>query len=289
MPRFDILALAATLPFLGACDLITDTEYVQVNGDPIEEKPPLSEIAASSLYDPVLHGSVSFEEMLATGVPGFVGNPDGSISEVWVRVDAGVLYVSRDGGPEVAYSNSNYITSNPISFYGDWAGENGNLYYSVSAGRPGSFSDYSSDRSVGYLGMETDPSALPTGSAIYSGNFNASNEGSYLYGNLGLDVDFASGEIGGTATGTYYFTFEETPVSGAFLGDIAGSVTGSRVGGTMFADGADMSGEFDFMGGIYGESGQYINGGVGGTLTTTAGETSVGGVFSASSGDGFDD
>ena len=137
--------------------------------------------------------------------------------------------------------------------------------------------------------METDPAALPTGSAIYSGYFNAYSEGSSISGNLGLDVDFANGEIGGAATGNYYVSDEETSVSGPFLGEIAGNVTGSRAGGTVFAEGNDMSGEFDFMGGIYGDSGQYISGGFGGTMTTTAGETSIGGSFSASSGEGFRD
>lgn len=275
MPRFSLPIAVAAVPLLGACDLVKDTKLVTAEAQQ-------SAVVASQNYEPVMNGDMTLEEAAVAGMTGYVGNHDGSVSEVLFRVseDGSTLYVSRDGGEEVAYDTKQWGGST----YGRWSNGSESVYVSMNEDYP---SYISPDDGSGYGGLETDPSMLPAGQVIYVGNFYANGDDAGASGTLGLNVDFASSGISGITTGSYWsYDAEEDHTSGGFMGTVAGTVTGSRVGGTIFAEGTDMSGEFDFMGGIYGEEGEYIAGGVGGTMTTGESTSTIGGQFHTSSDDG---
>jgi hypothetical protein len=270
-----ITALFA-LPIVAACNL---------NGSNVVTKSEL--IQASQNYAPVYADGVTsiYESLTTTGLTGFAGNPDGTVSEIRVRVDleAGLAYISIDGAEEIEYDDvqNQY---NALIFYNQAAQHAYVSYYGYEPNYI-SFGGGEIDAdSSGYFGQETASAALPTETAIYSGYWDAegatASTNIYANGNMGLAVGFATGNVTGYSNGSFNASNNETETydGGSFIGTITGTVTGSRIAGTMTVDG-DATGEMDLMGAIYGDDAGYAAGGIGGSLTSEAGTQSLGGNF----------
>lgn len=203
-----------------------------------------------------------------------------------MRVDeaAGIAYVAVDGEPEIAYDEVAYAGSDYVELVNaasQWvyASYYGSEPVYIEFGQDGTF-----DFSEGYFGVETAPSALPTETASYYGGWSAEGQTDttsvYAGGNLTVAIGFASGEIVGFTQGGYD-AFDDTTESyegGSLAGIVSGSVDGSRIVGTMDFFG-ETTGQMDLAGAIYGETGEYAAGGVGGSLDTDLGTQSLGGEF----------
>lgn len=280
----------AALPILSGCDVFTETKYV--------DRVPVTESATmpSQIYSAAFTDdgeTMMIEHLLGAGLTGFVGNSDGTVSEVRVRFDEAeeLVYVAIDGGEEIVYDDL-------LDDGEDWieianaAGQEAYLYY--SEGEPASINLWASEsygHSDGYFGVETAAAALPKESASYSGGWNASGSTgtteAYAGGFINTAIDFETGELVGYSEGGFEMWNDETEAFsyGSLLAVISGSVEGSRLAATMDVFG-DVSGTMDMMGAIYGEEGQYAAGGIGGSLTSEAGEMNLGGDFFLSGGEG---
>ena len=260
---------------------------------------------SSQAYSPVYtdDGETSLEEHLfTTGVTGYVGNSDGSISEIRVRIDdseeeATAFLLSIDGGPEVEYSDNNtkccgFTFENEagdqfeIGF--EEFGPEGSLLYAYL------YNAEETEWSEGSFGVHTAPNALPEGSAYYDGYWNASGEtettGIEAGGHLEIEVDFNSGLLAGYTEGGFdaYDDNLEDETGGEFYGSIVGSVEDSELNADMIVIG-DASGQFDLLGAFYGEEGEIAAGGIGGSLTSEFGEMNLGGSFTLEHGGDFCD
>ena len=125
--------------------------------------------------------------------------------------------------------------------------------------------------------MEAPTEAL-TGTARYQGYANAGGENSYLWGDLTIGVDFASGGLVGFMTGGLDSYGEEEYFYNEVLGSISGMVSGSRMAGAINFNSEAVSGQLDMLGAFYGTDGDTLSGGLGGTVN---GET-MGGSFETS-------
>jgi hypothetical protein len=242
------------------------------------------------IYTPVANdGETNFRAQIeGDGVPGFIGNSDGTVSQVLIRVspDHETAYVSMNGGPERAFTERSSYYSYQTYFYGDYSDGTQTVYVNADSNNYG---DYPTNTAIngedgygnGYAGLETSVDALPTEAAVYSGNFSMSGETGYIYASMGMELDFASGDIDGIFGGSYGaqgLGDEEEYEYGTVLGQIDGSISGSRIAGTAFAT-SGAEGTFDFMGGVYGDTGNSLAGGIAGTLTTEGGDHTMGGGF----------
>ncbi|MGI9389896.1 MAG: hypothetical protein ACR2O1_07555 [Boseongicola sp.] len=279
-------AVIGAVPFLGACAGLIPTEYVQVVGSNDSMEP--SQFFAAAYTD---DGETDLiEHLLGNGLTGFVGNSDGTVSEVRVRFDNEdeVVYVSIGGGAEIVYDDFGK---------GDFEDDEGWIeianaaaqyaYFEFNGYEPSQIElddEGTGAESDGYFGAETAHIALPTETATYHGYWDAEGHtgtsGIEAGGHMGLAVGFGSGNITGYAEGGFnaWNDDTETEDGGSFVGGITGSVVGSRIAGTMSVDG-DASGDIDLMGAIYGEEGEFAAGGIGGSLTSEAGELNLGGDF----------
>lgn len=216
------------------------------------------------------------------GITGFIGNEDGTISEVLVRIseDGDTAYLSVDGGEEIEFPTKNYGYEHSNGGYGQWSNGTHNISVNYHGDIMQHVSSWGDDGFGGYIGLETPSDSLPTGTATYAGSWGVETAegeegGIYSYGQMNLDADFATGDIEGLAIGNYYGNS-----NGIFAGPIDGSISGSRIAGTAFVEGPDVTGEFDMLGGIFGQSGEQIGGGIAGTLSDETGDYALGGYFS---------
>lgn len=285
MKFFTKCALAASVLSVSACDLIRDE--IVVNGEVVT-----SAMLPGDIYVPVVNdGETSFiAQIEGDGVPGFIGNSDGTVSQVLIRVspDRMIAYVSADGGPERAFENRTYYFGSTTYFSGDYSDGSRTVYiggdeYNTQSPRYWSYHG-EEGRGAGFYGFETPTDALPTEAAIYSGRFGMAGDTLNLEGQMSMEVDFASGDIDGVFMGNYgngFMCCFEGPTlqeSGSVLGQIDGSISGSRVAGSAFVT-SGAEGTFDFMGGVYGETGEQVAGGIAGTLTTGTTDHAMGGEF----------
>ncbi|WP_413720462.1 hypothetical protein [Silicimonas sp. MF1-12-2] len=288
MKFFTKCALAATLLSVSACGLIRDE--VVVNGEVLS-----SAMLPGNIYVPVVNDgeTTPIDQITGEGVPGFVGNSDGTVSQVLVRVseDRSTAYVSVDGGPEREFPTRTSYYDSGSYFYGNYTDGTRTVYLNSDTNPDYAkyWSYYGSDGfGSGNYGLETPVDALTTDAATYGGSFAMSGETASMSGSMGMVLDFASGDIDGVFFGSFYSESlcceeESSGSSGTVFGEIDGAISGSRVAGSAFATGG-AEGTFDFMGGIYGETGNQVAGGIGGTLTTGTGDHAIGGQFSLNPG-----
>lgn len=206
-----------------------------------------------------------------------MGFKDGTVKPVQLRTnsDQTILYISIDGAPAIEMARvgggenygyfDNGIAYADLDYYGDDA----------------EFVYFGDDDvwGTGHYGMEAPTEAL-SGSALYRGYANASGENSYLWGDMTIGVDFASGGLIGFMSGGHESFAEEEFSYNEVFGSISGAVSGSRMAGVLDINTESVSGQFDMLGAFYGTEGGTLAGGMGGTLN---GET-MGGQFSTSTG-----
>ena len=273
------LILACALPILAGCGVFEDTVYIEGSAEAAQPSqyftPAYTDDGETDMID----------HLFGDGLTGFVGNSDGTVSEVQVRFDDDeeLVYVSIGGGEEVVYDDV-YDDEDWLEVANDAAQYAYIELYGYGANEIELYDEETGAESDGYFGIETASDALPTETATYHGYWDAYGEtdsteigaGSHM----SLAVGFASGNITGYTEGGFdaWNDDTETYAEGSFFGGISGSVEGSRIAGTMSVDG-DASGEFDLMGAIYGEDAEVAAGGVGGSLSTDAGEMDLGGSF----------
>lgn len=267
-----------------------------------------SSSAFGGIYEPnVRDGSNNEYNELENGIVYFIGNLDGTVSEVRVTIDrAGTtdasddtLFVEIDGADARAFNPISGETTDVAgtSLSGAWVAADGSQdEFSVSVNQSDLFSSAFlrinnaptalGGFNAGFGGLET--ADLPD-SATYSGEFQVdttnttSSGGASTTTNVNaLDtsttntvVDFANGTITGEHNGTSFIG-----ANGAVSGDIDGTVSGTRVVGTLSVEGA-ATGTLDFGGLATGSEAANIRGGVGGTLDFggSTGSEAVGGAF----------
>ena len=273
----------------------------------------VSSAAFGGIYDPNFRDGANNEyDELEEGIVYFIGNLDGSVSEVRVRVDRNgtdgdvsddTLFVEINGGAAREFvpilSGPDQTTDTGTVLSGPWVASDGSQdEFSVAVDQGDLFSAASirinnapvalGGSSAGFGGLETEIADLPT-SATYSGEFQVDDEvttssgGSFTTSNVdALDtsttdtvVDFANGTIVGTHNGT-----SSIGTTGAVSGDITGSVSGTRVTGSLSVTGA-ASGTLNYGGLATGSQAENIRGGVAGTLDFggATGSQAVGGAF----------
>ncbi len=191
-------AVIGATPLLGACGKITDTVLVE----------------GAEIYSPAYtdDGETSFEEHLATtGLTGYVGNSDGSVSKIRVRISDAeekepVFLLSIDGGPEVEYALDDNEGECCGATFVNEAGDEFELGFDELGPEGGLFYAYLSDAddtrwSDGSFGVHTAPDALPEETASYGGEWRASGgtetNGIDAGGHLEVEVDFTSGLLAG--------------------------------------------------------------------------------------------
>ena len=243
----------------------------------------------SNVYDPAVRGATNTEyDELENGIVYYVGNVDGTVSELLVRVNAArdTLFVQIDGGPEVEYAvdptqNSDDGSTAQSAVFIAANGDQVNV--TVDGGRLFStlFTRENSplvlgQENRGFGGLETDVANL-TGTATYSGNFTADAVDGTAdvidTATSDLAVDFAAGTLSGTHAGT-----SALGAGGAISGGITGEVIGSRAAGTLDVSGA-ATGDLNFGGVFTGDEGESLRGGVAGTLNDGTTDHTVGGDF----------
>ena len=277
----------------------------------------VSSAAFGGIYEPNFRDGTNneFDELAtAEGLVYFIGNLDGTVSEVRVRVErngAGDaddrLFVAVDGGAERQFEPISGETTvgsdaNGPTLNGAWEASDGSqdqFSVSVDSNNNALFSSAFlrindapialGGFSKGFGGLETAVADLPA-NATYSGSFNLDAEvttetspGTFSTGNVsalntstsGAVVDFAGGTITGTHNGTSLLG-----TSGAVSGNINGTVNNTRLTGTLSVTDA-ATGTLDFGGSALGAGAETIRGGVAGTLDFGGGTGSeaVGGDF----------
>jgi hypothetical protein len=284
------IALVAAVSTLAACS--SNSTAVPSAVQPVLT----SAMLPGTLYAPVAYDGETNAvlEMVGDGIPGFIGNSDGTVSQALVRLSADrtVAYLSIDGGPEQEFSTrSGYYEDYPNYLYGTFSDGETSFYVSASnySNGYGSLNASSGYNYIGNgtIGLETALADLPTGVADYIGNFSMSGDTASAGGTMHLNLDFANSSIDGLFISSYYAfnEIEEIGNSGAMSGQIAGSIDGGRIAGTA-ATTTGPEGSFDFMGAVYGDEAQYAAGGIGGTLTVDDTDHTMGGGFYLSS-DGY--
>lgn len=227
----------------------------------------------------------NYTELLTEdGIVVFKGNDDGTVTAERIRFDAATntLYVAKNGGAEEAYTyhslgingSGDYGTQFD-GIYQNEAGER--VYASVFDGLNIVYSTTvaaDDERiAVGFGGVQTPLADLPE-SASYAGYYNMDAAGSASSkGAIALNVDFANGDVDGSLTnGTFY----DGTTSHSYAGDITGTVSNGRVGGAATVTG-EATGALDFAGAAMAPDGQYIWGGIAGTLNANDTDTTLGG------------
>lgn len=273
----------------------------------------VSSAAFGGIYEPNFRGSGTEIQEIENGIVYFIGNVDGSVSEVRVTLDRdgttnnpgqNVLLVEIDGGPVREFLEiPNETVVSATSLEGAWvaadgsqdefnAGVGGGDLFSTAFIRINSAPTALGGFSRGFGGLETEVSDLPD-NATYTGEFQVDTEVTVNNGTAqnpqfstsNVDalntnttdtvVDFANGTVTGTHNGT-----STLGTGGAVSGDISGSVSNTRVTGTLSVTGA-AAGTLDFGGLATGDQAANIRGGVAGTLDFggNAGSTATGGSF----------
>lgn len=278
MKSFNHFAVLGMLPFVAGCALITEEAVVAGAAT--------SSMEASSVYDGVEADGINTLKSAVKdgGVTGFIGNEDGTVSEVLVRIsaDGETAYLSVDGGEEIEFPTKNYSHEHINGGYGQWSNGTDTIYVNYHGDGMDYVGDNSDNGFRGRIGLETPADSLPTGTATYTGWWNAESAGNhyeeghiYANGQINLDADFDTGGIEGMTIGNY----GGDGTSGIFAGTIDGMISGSRIAGTAFVEGPDVTGEFDMLGGIFGQTGDQMGGGIAGTLTDETGDHALGGNF----------
>ncbi len=215
-------------------------------------------VSAFSGYDPVYaNGTATVETQLkGDGLSGFITNPDGSISEILVRLseDGETAYISIDGGPETEWSTKDSGASGS----GTWNKGGSSLTIDWSGAVNGSSN---LDDQTAIFGLETPVDDLPGGSASYKGSFHTTSDTGRANGSMSMDIDFASGAIGGDIKGGY-------GGYGKISGTISGGMEGGRMSGSILLTTDGLSGSLDFMGAIYGSDGDTAAGVLAGDITS---------------------
>ncbi len=160
------LVLTIAMPLLAGCVSSNDTPVTKsaaYSGSPTE------------IYEAVLaDGIITIADALfAEGIPGFVGNKDGTVSEIRVRIDpeTNFVHVSANGGAETVYDD---IASLSLDEYEGYivifnaAGDQVSSYWSGDGPASAQFYDGEEERrtSGGFYGLETATANLPTGTAV---------------------------------------------------------------------------------------------------------------------------
>lgn len=215
-------------------------------------------ISTFSGYDPVYaEDAMTIETQLkSSGLSGFITNPDGSISEILVRLSENgeTAYISIDGGPESEWSSKASGNANS----GTWSkgGSSLTIGWSGAASETSSFDDRTA-----IFGLETPVDDLPGGSATYKGSFHTTSATGRANGSMTMDIDFASGLIGGDIKGGY-------AGHGKMTGSIAGEMDGGRMSGSILLTSDGLSGSLNFMGAIYGADGDTAAGVLAGDIVS---------------------
>jgi hypothetical protein len=144
----------------------------------------------------------------------------------------------------------------------------------------------------GVFGLETPIDRLPSGSAIYTGEFTTIGTvtsptapvGGATEGTLTMAIDFSTQSISGTTAGTITYFEEGTGLQqdmGA-TGTISGTVSGNGIGGNFTLVGTVANANHTFEGNVFGYDGDDIGGGVIGSVTAPDGTGAIYGDFEAS-------
>ncbi|MEM8802703.1 MAG: hypothetical protein AAGF55_09220 [Pseudomonadota bacterium] len=264
--------------------------------------------AFGGIYEPNFRDGTNneYDELAsAEGLVYFIGNLDGTVSEVRVRIErngAGAaddrLFVEINGAAAREFEPiMGETTDTGTELSGAWVASDGSqdeFSVSVDSNNNALFSSAFlrlnnapvalGGFNRGFGGLETAVSDLPT-SATYTGSIDLDTEGMPTPTSLttvdAIDstaaamVDFAGGTITGTHTGTSFLG-----TGGSVNGDINGTVSGTRLTGTITVE-DNATGTLDFGGSVLGAGAETIRGGAGGTVDFggAQGSTTVGGGF----------
>ena len=260
LPHINKMITVGTIALLSACTTAAEQETLS------------QKLSAAAIYDPVVaDGITTITEALgdetSAGVTGFMGFSDGTIKPIQIRTnsDQTILYISIDGAPAIEMAR-------------DFGDEGWGVYDSDTAFAELNYYSFDSNYVYfdsedvwgdGHYGMEAPADAL-SGSALYRGNANASGENSYLWGDMTIGVDFASGGLIGFMSGGLESFAEEEFSYNEVFGSISGAVSGSRMAGVLDINTESVSGQFDMLGAFYGIEGGTLAGGMGGTVNGEA-------------------
>lgn len=277
-----LLLTGAALPLLAAC--------AASNGLPATD---IDSYIASTTADGTLE-----EVITSTGVTGYMGNSDGTISEVRVRIDmtnpeSPAFYLSKDGGAEENF----YIDTTPEEaflviepeiggFYDltNDAGDTLRVYVNTWGASGLDLERLAGGGGDGVFGLQTEVADLPTGTPTYWGglSFSGGNDAYRINGggNMELTVDFNRNRVLGNVYGGYGVMDED--MGGGFNGVVLGDIEGSEMTGTMTIAG-NISGDLDMEGAFYGMGGYALSGGFGGNVSSSElGDMTIGGSFDTS-------
>ena len=263
MVRASYLFPIVLLPVLSACG---SSAQLSSTGS---ISPAISSDSNTTSSDPT-SGNAS-----GSSITGFAAGSGGELVSVSVRLseDGSLAWVSVGGGTETEWSGGGTSSS------GEW--KNGSTVLLISDN--GDVSDVQvGDAFVGFVGALTDVGALPSGTVSYRGAWHTiSTDGDGRgNGSLRLDLDFANGRIGGDLVGAYA---RAGAGGGAVKGDVDGSIAEATISGSVQINERNVSGTLVFLGGVYGNSGERVQGMLGGEMTTALGTDTQTGNFSLSS------
>ena len=268
LPHINKIITVGTIALLSACTTAAEQETLS------------QKLSAAAIYDPVVaDGITTITEALgdetSAGVTGFMGFSDGTVKPVLVRTNAdqSVLYISIDGAPAIEmardyddFGYSEYSTETEYAELNYYSSDGNYVYF-----------DGGELWGEGHYGMEAPAEAL-SGTARYQGYANAGGENSYLWGDLTIGVDFASGGLIGLMSGGYEQYGDEEYEYSEVIGSIAGTVSGSRMAGVLDINTESVSGQLDMLGAFYGTEGNSLAGGMAGSLN----DETLGGEFTTS-------
>lgn len=193
-----------------------------------------------------------------SGMTGFAIGSGGGMVTVTVRLseDGWTAWVSVDGGEETEFTGAGSSSS------GEWS--DGSILLLIDEGKRGA--DFQMGEELqGAIGTLTDVDSLPGDLAWYNGTWSLETVGEK--GAMHMSIDFSNnGSIGGNITGAYQ-------------GDIEGEANGSMIEGLIQIDPQQASGTLVFMGGIFGDNGELVQGLLSGELTTEDGSNMRSGSF----------
>ena len=238
----------------------------------------------SPTYDANFRDGVktNYSELATTkGIESYIGNPDGTISQVKVRAssDYTTLFVSMDGSAEVEYTGTGGTTDGSTFITRVWTAANGDKFrIATGTGDTSAYLRFEDNAtglfSRGVGGLETAINDLPT-NASYSGFHSAEGAGVTSSGNIALSVDFANGTLDGSINNANFF---DGSADNTYSADITGTTNGGRIAATATATGT-VTGTLDLAGAAQGPNASELNGGIAGSLDSGGGAQTLGGYF----------
>lgn len=279
--RRQVLIATFLIPSLTACINASDAEVVV--------DPDVGTVGAEILTGYIAGASENEtleSQMMSSGVTGYVGNTDGTVNRLNIRIDNSdpqnpVVYVARDGDVEVGYTVVGEPDGNTLNLETSTGDPLTATFASDADAQAVAFGPDAMD-GAGTFGIQTPLADLTFGTLTYIIAFNAEGQtdttSADMRGLGSLNVHFGESTVIGTIGGVLTATNAGIESTGNVSGTITGDTSGNEVIGQISWTG-DATGTFDLLGAPYGENGDRIAGGLGGSVTFEAENYDMGGAF----------